>query len=210
MSRAVHTGQEILGELRIQNNVAMIELKLVVMGSATVGKTALIQQYLSGKFVEKYDPTMEDYYRKETDIDDTPVMLEIKDTAGVEQFVSMRDVNIKNGEGFILVYSIINAATFSDVQSLRNQIARVKGGLSSPITLVGTMCDMEGERAVTTQAGERLAHEWRCSFCETSAKTGHNVKAVFEETARKIMQVKENNRKVQKRRVGSSHGCVCL
>jgi len=68
---------------------------------------------------------------------------------------------------FLLVYSITNAQTFTDVQPLKDEIARVKGGFSSPIMLVGNKCDMEEERSVTTQDAEMLAEEWGCQFHET-------------------------------------------
>lgn len=53
-------------------------------------------------------------------------MLEILDTAGTEQFTAMRDLYMKNGDGFILVYSIIAQSTFNDLPDLREQILRVK------------------------------------------------------------------------------------
>ena len=42
----------------------MREYKLVVLGSGGVGKSALTVQFIQGVFVEKYDPTIEDCYRK--------------------------------------------------------------------------------------------------------------------------------------------------
>ncbi|PIO13506.1 hypothetical protein AB205_0024380, partial [Aquarana catesbeiana] len=59
-----------------------------------------------------YDPTIEDFYRKEIEVDSSPSVLEILDTAGTEQFASMRDLYIKNGQGFILVYSLVNQQSF--------------------------------------------------------------------------------------------------
>ncbi|KAF9575326.1 Ras- protein Rap-1b, partial [Lunasporangiospora selenospora] len=53
-------------------------------------------------------------------------MLEILDTAGTEQFTAMRDLYMKNGQGFILVYSIIASATFDELTDLQRQILRVK------------------------------------------------------------------------------------
>ena len=52
-------------------------------------------------------------------------MLEILDTAGTEQFTAMRDLYMKDGQGFVLVYSIIAQSTFSDLQDIRDQIVRV-------------------------------------------------------------------------------------
>ncbi|VEL42352.1 unnamed protein product [Protopolystoma xenopodis] len=56
-----------------------------------------------------------------------PWTLEILDTAGTEQFSSMRDLYIKNGQGFILVYSLTSRQTFHDILGLRDNILRVKG-----------------------------------------------------------------------------------
>lgn len=43
-----------------------------------------------------------------------------------EQFTAMRDLYMKNGQGFVLVYSITSQATFNDLADLREQILRVK------------------------------------------------------------------------------------
>uniref|UniRef100_A0A8C7Y9Y6 RAP1A, member of RAS oncogene family a n=1 Tax=Oryzias sinensis TaxID=183150 RepID=A0A8C7Y9Y6_9TELE len=83
-------------------------------------------QFVQGIFVEKYDPTIEDSYRKQVEIDGQQCMLEILDTAGTEQFTAMRDLYMKNGQGFALVYSITAQSTFNDLQDLREQILRVK------------------------------------------------------------------------------------
>merc|ERR1712039_873810 len=87
----------------------------------------------SGHFMEKYDPTIEDFYRKEIEVDSTPCVLEILDTAGTEQFASMRDLYIKNGQGFVVVYSLTNHQTFQDIKTMRDQIVRVKGCERVPI-----------------------------------------------------------------------------
>ncbi|RMC19899.1 hypothetical protein DUI87_03465 [Hirundo rustica rustica] len=70
----------------------MREYKVVVLGSGGVGKSALTVQFVTGTFIEKYDPTIEDFYRKEIEVDSSPSVLEILDTAGTEQFASMRDL----------------------------------------------------------------------------------------------------------------------
>ena len=105
----------------------MKEFKVVVLGSGGVGKSALTVQFVSGHFMEKYDPTIEDFYRKEIEVDNCPSVLEILDTAGTEQFASMRDLYIKNGQGFVVCYSITNHQTFQDIKTMKEQIVRVKG-----------------------------------------------------------------------------------
>ncbi|KAA0192545.1 hypothetical protein HAZT_HAZT002097 [Hyalella azteca] len=60
------------------------------------------------------------------EVDGQQCMLEILDTAGTEQFTAMRDLYMKNGQGFVLVYSITAQSTFNDLSDLREQILRVK------------------------------------------------------------------------------------
>ncbi|CAD7676879.1 unnamed protein product [Nyctereutes procyonoides] len=154
----------------------MREYKLVVLGSGGVGKSALTVQFVQGIFVEKYDPTIEDSYRKQVEVDAQQCMLEILDTAGTEQFTAMRDLYMKNGQGFALVYSITAQSTFNDLQDLREQILRVKDTDDVPMILVGNKCDLEDERVVGKEQGQNLARQWNnCAFLESSAKSKINV-----------------------------------
>ncbi|PAA85765.1 hypothetical protein BOX15_Mlig023552g2 [Macrostomum lignano] len=157
----------------------MREYKLVVLGSGGVGKSALTVQFVQGVFVEKYDPTIEDSYRKQVEIDSSQCMLEILDTAGTEQFTAMRDLYMKNGQGFLLVYSITSQSSFNDLAELREQILRVKDSDNVPIIVVGNKCDLEDERTVGKERGHSLARQWNCAFLETSAKAKLNVQEVF-------------------------------
>ena len=57
--------------------------KIVIMGGGGVGKSCLTFQLVHGKFLEKYDPTLEDSYRKDNfDVDGEAISMEILDTAG--------------------------------------------------------------------------------------------------------------------------------
>lgn len=66
----------------------MREYKIVVLGSGGVGKSALTVQFVQEIFVEKYDPTIEDSYRKQVEVDGQQCMLEILDTAGTVSILS--------------------------------------------------------------------------------------------------------------------------
>jgi Ras-related protein Rap-1B len=60
----------------------MREYKIVVLGSGGVGKSALTVQFVQGIFIEKYDPTIEECYRKQVEVNGEQCTLEIIDTAG--------------------------------------------------------------------------------------------------------------------------------
>eukprot|EP01098_Paradermamoeba_levis_P015004 TRINITY_DN7410_c0_g3_i2.p1 TRINITY_DN7410_c0_g3~~TRINITY_DN7410_c0_g3_i2.p1 ORF type:complete len:185 (+),score=41.00 TRINITY_DN7410_c0_g3_i2:129-683(+) len=157
----------------------MPDYKIVVLGAGGVGKSAVTVRFVQGIFVEKYDPTIEDSYRKQVDMDGEHYLLEILDTAGTEQFTAMRDLYMKNGQGFVLVYSIIAQSTFNDLPDIRDQILRVKDSDSVPMVLVGNKADLEEQRVIPTATGQNLAKEWGCAFMEASAKTKLNIDEIF-------------------------------
>ncbi|CAL1673144.1 ras-related protein Rap1 [Linepithema humile] len=182
----------------------MREYKIVVLGSGGVGKSALTVQFVQEIFVEKYDPTIEDSYRKQVEVDGQQCMLEILDTAGTEQFTAMRDLYMKNGQGFVLVYSITAQSTFNDLQDLREQILRVKDTDDVPMVLVGNKCDLEDERVVGKDQGVNLARQFNCVFMETSAKAKINVRDIFYDLVRQI------NKKSPEKKMKQKKKSLCL
>ncbi|KAL8696257.1 MAG: hypothetical protein Q9224_002890 [Gallowayella concinna] len=187
--------------------------KLVVLGDGGVGKTALTIQLCLNHFVETYDPTIEDSYRKQVVIDAQSCMLEVLDTAGQEEYTALRDQWIRDGEGFVLVYSITSRASFSRIRKFHSQIQRVKDSssagsptasyLSPPITaaptggqapvmLVGNKSDRVTEREVSTQEGSALAKEMGCDFVEASAKNCINVEKAFYEVVRSLRRQRQD------------------
>ncbi|CAO0791328.1 hypothetical protein V8B55DRAFT_1517877 [Mucor lusitanicus] len=178
----------------------MREYKLVVLGSGGVGKSALTVQFVQSIFVEKYDPTIEDSYRKQVEVDGQQCMLEILDTAGTEQFTAMRDLYMKNGQGFVLVFSITSQVTLTDLHEIREQILRVKGTENVPMVLVGNKCDLENERMVPREKGMALSQQWGGKpFYETSARFKINVDEVFYDVVRQINKQNPSKEKSKKK-----------
>ena len=91
-----------------------------------MGKSALTIQLIQNHFVDEYDPTIEDSYRKQVVIDGETCLLDILDTAGQEEYSAMRDQYMRTGEGFLLVFAVNNAKSFEDISTYREQIKRVK------------------------------------------------------------------------------------
>jgi len=176
------------------------DLKLVVLGSGGVGKSALTIQFVQGTFVDKYDPTIEDCYRKLIEVDGEHYMLEILDTAGTEHFTAMRELYMKNGQGFVLVYSMISQATFNDLMDIYDHLLTVKHEESFPTILVGNKSDLKDERTVSTEEGKKMAEKFNASFIESSAKLKYNVENIFLELARKILEAEPKPKKRARRK----------
>ena len=155
-------------------------------------------------------------------------MLEVLDTAGQEEYTALRDQWIRDGEGFILVYSITSRASFTRIRKFHSQIQRVKdsssassptGGsyLSSPLSstmpfasqgaapvmLVGNKSDRVTDREVSTQEGSALAKEMGCQFVEASAKNCINVEKAFYDVVRSLRNQRQDSQMV---RSGTNQG----
>lgn len=162
------------------------EYKLVVLGSGGVGKSALTIRLVTDNFLEDYDPTIEDSYRKLSVIDGDQVVLDILDTAGQEEYTTMQDQWMREGNGFLLVYSITSRSSFDDIATFKDKILRAKDVDSVPIVLVGNKCDLVGHRQVSTGEGHALAQRWGCKFMESSAKERIRNEECFYEVVRAI------------------------
>mmetsp|Transcript_5357 Transcript_5357/g.8774 ORF Transcript_5357/g.8774 Transcript_5357/m.8774 type:complete len:194 (+) Transcript_5357:47-628(+) len=168
--------------------------KLVVLGAGAVGKSSLTVRYVTGDFLEEYDPTIEDYYRKLIKVDDKPAYLDILDTAGQEEFSSMQDEFFRQGKGFLLIYSIISRESFEHTKVLVDKIRRAKDDPDEKLALIlcGNKCDLNIQRKVPKDEGQKLAKEFGCPFFETSAKEKINNAESFEQCVREIRKLEEN------------------
>ncbi|KAL3229049.1 Ras-like protein 1 [Nakaseomyces bracarensis] len=155
------------------------EYKLVVVGGGGVGKSALTIQLVHSHFVDEYDPTIEDSYRKQVVIDDRVTILDILDTAGQEEYSAMREQYMRTGEGFLLVYSVTSRNSFEELITYYQQIQRVKDVEYIPVVVVGNKSDLETERQVSFDEGVSLAKQLNAPFLETSAKQAINVEDAF-------------------------------
>jgi len=162
------------------------QYKLVVVGGGGVGKSALTIRFIQGHFVDDYDPTIEDSYRKQSVIDGEVALLDILDTAGQEEYFAMREQYMRTGEGFLLIYSITSRNSFEEINTFYQQILRVKDQDHVPVIIVANKCDLEYERQVGINEGRDLAKHFGCRFIETSAKVGFNVDEAFTNLVRDI------------------------
>jgi len=160
--------------------------KVIMVGSGGVGKSALTLQFMYDEFVEDYEPTKADSYRKKVVLDGEEVQIDILDTAGQEDYAAIRDNYFRSGEGFLCVFSITEEDSFQATQEFREQILRVKGDGNIPFILVGNKADLSGSRQVQLATANNKATEWQVPYVETSAKTRENVDKVFYDLMREI------------------------
>jgi GTPase KRas len=107
--------------------------KVVVLGAGGVGKSALTIRLVTDHFLEEYHPTIEDNFQKSATIDNIPTVIDILDTAGQDEYSSMQDQWMREGNGFVLVYAVDEAASFEDVSKYREKIFRTKNSKSVPM-----------------------------------------------------------------------------
>ncbi|XP_065911874.1 ras-like protein rasG [Dysidea avara] len=189
----------------------MPSYKLVVLGEGGVGKSAITIQFTSNVFSPDYDPTIEDAYRIEANIDGEVVGLDILDTAGQEVFSAVRDRYMRDGEGFLLVYSLTQRSTFVPLSKVYEQIKRVKDTSRVPVVLVGNKCDIaDTQREVQHGEGEFLARSFNCPFFETSAKLRINIDNAFHELVRQIKKWQPDQDKPGVDNQNSKSGCCVL
>ncbi|KAI9899276.1 hypothetical protein N3K66_005737 [Trichothecium roseum] len=171
----------------------MVVHKVVILGDGGVGKTGFAIQMSLGQFVDTYDPTIEDSYQKRIVVDGVPCKLDILDTAGQEEYTALRYQWIRDGDAFILMYSISSRSSLKRVRGLYRQIQRVKESAGSskgshgvpweplpiPIVLVGNKADLILGREVSIEEGSSVATSLGVDFLEASAKEFHNVEESF-------------------------------
>ncbi|OOF94732.1 ras-domain-containing protein [Aspergillus sclerotioniger CBS 115572] len=165
------------------------EYHIVVLGAGGVGKSCLTAQFVQNVWIESYDPTIEDSYRKQIEVDGRQCILEILDTAGTEQFTAMRELYMKQGQGFLLVFSITSMSSLNELSELREQIIRIKEDEKVPIVIVGNKSDLEEDRAVQRARAFALSQSWgNAPYYETSARRRANVNEVFIDLCRQIIR----------------------
>jgi GTPase SAR1 family protein len=118
----------------------------------------------------------------------------------IEEYTALRDQWIRDGEGFLVVYSITSRATFDRVQGFRDQIVRVKDAQDNeiPMMLVGNKSDKVTEREISRDEGAAMARKMHCEFIETSAKTCVNVERSFYNVVKLIRSQRDGQRKQKK------------
>lgn len=162
------------------------ERKIAIMGYRAVGKSSLAIQFVQGQFVDYYDPTIENTFKKTIKIKNTPYDLLLVDTAGQDEYGTFPPEYSVDVNGYVLVYSIDSPHSFEVCRHIHVKLMDLIGGSNVPIILVGNKSDLQSDRRVSSEEGRKLAEEMKAVFLETSAKENQNVEEIFRKVIDKI------------------------
>jgi len=163
----------------------LILFSLLIIGG--VGKSAITNRFVVGRWINKYDPTVEESYQTTVDINGKALQVEILDTAGQDAYTSLRETFMHTGDGFLLVYSITDDQTFEELQSIRKQILRVHSDRDVPMMVVGNKVDLANDRAVSQEEGQNMAKAIGAEFMEVTAKEDFKVKDAFHNLIKMVL-----------------------
>jgi len=149
------------------------------------------------------DPTIEDAYRKQVEVDGQLCILEIEEDTeqGLDEPNSLLMQYVRSAHAFILVYSITDTHSFDFILNLRNQMFASEwfSEEQRPIVVVGSKSDLQEMRKVPYEDGQKFAQTIEnCEFLETSAKEGTNVDEAFKCITRKLLKKYRKEKNIQK------------
>ncbi|KAK1803005.1 hypothetical protein P4O66_021546 [Electrophorus voltai] len=133
--------------------------KLLIIGNSSVGKTSFLFRYADDSFTSAFVSTVGiDFKVKTVYRNEKRIKLQIWDTAGQERYRTITTAYYRGAMGFLLMYDITNQESFYAVQDWATQIKTYSWD-NAQVILVGNKCDLEDDRLVATEDGQRLANE---------------------------------------------------
>ena len=153
--------------------------KLIFLGDQNVGKSSILNRFLSDTFVEEYQATIGlDFQSKNVQIDNQDVHLLLYDTAGQEKFRSLIPMYTRDANIILLVYDITNKESFENLYVWLKDLTNININ-EVIICIVGNKIDLNEKREVSNEEGQKYAQEHDFIFQEVSAKTGEGFSELF-------------------------------
>ncbi len=174
-----------------------ISFKIIVIGDSGVGKSCLTTQAVRNNFEEFYQATVGfEFLTFNLRINNNVVKLQIWDTCGQEVYKSLISNFYRNSSLALILYAINNKESFQHAENWLNDLKN-QSNPNVRVFLVGNKCDLEDQRVISKEEGERFKTEKKLDkFIETSAKTGENARSALLEAAKLLykdyLKVKEN------------------
>ncbi len=158
-------------------------LKIIFVGEAQVGKTAIITQYTENRFEEEYMLSMNsDKRQKEVELTNgKKIKIEIWDTIGQIGYRAVNKIFMKNTKIALMVYDITNQKTFDVLNEFYEQINDVNGKGNVYFVVIGNKSDLYDEQIVSKEEGKEYANKIKALFYETSATDHECIENVFKD-----------------------------
>lgn len=155
-----------------------MEYKLMVVGGSQVGKTALINQFVSDVFMRDcdYTPTFDETYSKTVTVEGEACLMDIYDTSGDPIYYTLAEKEMRKCDGFMCLFAVDDLYSFEEVNGFIRRISLVKQ--NPPMVLVGTKCDSE-DRKLDERDGKAKGDYHNIPYIETSAKQRFHVNKAF-------------------------------
>ena len=162
-----------------------ISFKIIVIGDSSVGKSCLTTQAVRNNFEEFYTATIGfEFLTFNIRINNNVLKLQIWDTCGQEVYKSLITNFYRNSSLALIIYAINNLDSFKHAENWLNEL-KAQANPNVKVFLVGNKSDLENERVVSKEDGEKFKEEKNLDkFIETSAKTGENARNVLLEAAK--------------------------
>lgn len=154
-------------------------LKVVIVGDSNVGKSCLVLQFVDHRFQNLHDPTIAvEFQQKTVSIEGKLLKLQLWDTVGQENFLSIARNYYRESTGCVVTFDITSRESFDHVQRWAEE---VRNNTTPELisVLVGTKADLAYKREITAEEGEALARRLNMKYVEVSAKEGLNVAQPF-------------------------------
>jgi len=190
---------------------SLSEVKIAVVGAPGVGKSALTVRFLTKRYIGEYDHQSETRYKHEILVDGDPVIFEICDTCPKNLEELPTSETMSWADGFVLVYSITDRASFNYIKQVWQHIQDLRGnhGKEVPMVLLGNKGDMVHLRQVSSEEGEILAKDFDCNFGEVAAADQVvEVAEAFHELCRDVHLARRKNKTSLLDRVLGSKGGI--
>ena len=162
-----------------------LSFKLIFIGDSGVGKSCLTSKAVKNTFEDYYQATVGfEFLTYNLKLNDKVIKMQIWDTCGQEIYKSLITNFYRNSSLAIVTYSIDSKESFVHAENWLNDL-RSQANPDVRIFLVGNKADLEEERKVSKEEGEKYKEDQNLDlFMETSAKTGYNAKNVLIEAAK--------------------------
>ncbi|CAD1475845.1 unnamed protein product, partial [Heterotrigona itama] len=166
-------------------------LKVIILGDSGVGKTSLMNQYVSKKFSNQYKATIgADFLTKEVMVDDRIVTMQIWDTAGQERFQSLGVAFYRGADCCVLVFDVSAPSSFKSLDSWRDEFliqASPRDPDNFPFVVLGNKVDLESKVIHGKKAQQWCQSKNNIPYFETSAKEAINVEQAFQTIAKNAL-----------------------